>query len=173
MINGGIPGHSSHQGRRFARDLIARSPNVVILGWGVRDVQLAPLPDRDARPARFPRTTRLYRTLRKLFPVGAAAHRVHRVSPADYAANVQAVAQAAELTGSRVLLLDFPTQSPSVEHRRALQGVSKELGLMLISPSLTTDAFFENDPIHLNPSGNKQLAELLEVPVRAALTRGL
>jgi len=173
VINGGVPGHSSHQGRRFATDWLARSPTVVILGWGVRDVQMAPAADRDARPARFPRTTRLYRSLRKLYTPSPPAQRMHRVAPEDFAANVRAVADAAAQSGSRVLLLDFPSQSPSPAHRQALRALSRELGLMLISPSLTEDAFFDNDAIHLNPSGNKRLAELLEVPVRAAITQAL
>jgi lysophospholipase L1-like esterase len=172
VINAGIPGHSSHQGRRFAAPLLDRAPDVAILAWGVRDADSGSAMDADAQPTRFPRTTRLYRLLRDLLPERRRGAAVVRVPASDFAHNVAAVmAQAAE-RGVAVILLDFPSAASSPAHASALRQVAKASGALLLAPTLPRDGFFANDPIHLNATGHRRLAELLEVPVRAVLTRG-
>lgn len=173
VINAGVPGHSSHQGRRFAEDWLARAPSVALLGWGVRDAQRSSIADLQARPARFPRSTHLFRLLRSWLPRAGGstlAESVFRVSPAAFKQNTRAVAESAQEHGVRVILLDFPSQNPSLSHQQVLRELSGELGVVLLTPSLPGGAFFENDSIHLTVEGNRRLGELLMAPVQTALS---
>jgi len=172
VVNAGVPGHSSHQGRRFASPLIDRDPALAIIAWGIRDAEGAARFDHQARPATFPRSTRLYRLLRNLLPRRARARSVPRVSPEDLADNLHAVVSQALARGVAVVLLDFPSQQPSVAHQAALRAVSGKLGVPLLAPTLPADLFFEHDPIHLRAAGHQRVADVLEAPVRAVLNPG-
>jgi lysophospholipase L1-like esterase len=164
VVNAGVPGHSSTQGVRLAEELLALKPDVVIVGWGLRDGQLTVLPDDARRPAEFPRNTRLYRLL-----AGEMAREesgdVPRVSEAQFQENLMKTAALADELGARVLLLDMTARSETPSHGAQL----KTLGLPLVVPQLTNEHHFRDDPIHMNDLGNRLLADQLVAPIQALL----
>jgi hypothetical protein len=168
VVNAGVPGHSTEQGKRFAEGLLARRPTVAVMGWIVRDAQLAPRPDSAARPTPWIHRTHLSRLLRgSLRPPSVAAPRagVPRVDATAYAANLRELLQVARTQGTAPLLLAFPMVEPPEAHLQAL----RTLDPPVLAPTLPREAFFERDPVHLNASGHGQLAEALLAPVQAAL----
>jgi lysophospholipase L1-like esterase len=87
------------------------------------------------------------------------------VSPQDYEANLREVLNAAAEAKIPVRLLAFPMQQRPTEHLAILQS----LGPPVLAPELGPEAFFSDDPIHLNEAGNFALAEALFDPINAAL----
>ncbi len=167
VINAGVPGHSSHQGRAVALDLIKQKPDALILSWMVRDVQRAPIADKQAQAPKGLRTTRIFRWLfkRRRSELGEPQNGVHRVAPKDFGLNYQEVIQAASLANIPVLVVAFPMQEPAPRHLTVLN----QLPVPVIAPELATEHFFASDPIHLNASGNLALAQALVSPVKSAL----
>ncbi|MGB0638777.1 MAG: SGNH/GDSL hydrolase family protein, partial [Myxococcota bacterium] len=166
VVNAGVPGHSSHQGRTVATELLRHRPTVVILGWGLRDGQGAPLMDKERRPAAWMAQTHLYRWLVGILPgQGSDGGLPPRVSVADFRDNLALIAFQAQRHDSRVLILDMTSRADWPNHGRLLS----ELGLPTVVPQLTDDHHFPEDPIHMNPVGNQALAEQLEQPVKALL----
>ena len=167
VINAGVPGHSSHQGRAVALDLIAQKPAALILSWMVRDVQRAPIADKQAQAPKGLRAMRIFRWLakRRRSPREASQQGVHRVSPEDFGSNYQEVIQAASLANIPVLVVAFPMQESSPGHLAVLN----QLPVPVFAPELATEHFFASDPIHLNASGNLALAQALVSPLQSGL----
>jgi lysophospholipase L1-like esterase len=166
VVNAGVPGHSSHQGRTVATELLRHRPTVVILGWGLRDGQGAPVMDKERRPAAWMAQTHLYRWLVGVLPgKGGADGSPPRVSVADYRDNLALISFQAQRQDARVLILDMTRRADWPNHGRLLS----ELGLPLVVPQLTDADHFPEDPIHMNASGNETLAAQLEGPLRALL----
>jgi hypothetical protein len=158
VINGGQPGWSSHQARLGAGRWLALRPSRVILGYMVRDAQLAPRPDREARAQHPLWGLSLSRALLGLRPAGPPATATAgqpRVSPEDYAQNLKALI--AEAAPAEVWLLAFPMVEPARAWRESLEG----LGPPVLSPELPREAFFPDDPIHLTAEGHARLARAL------------
>ncbi len=169
VVNAGVPGHSTHQGLTFAPPLFEQQPTVVLMSWIVRDAQRAPAPDSAARPSPALARTRLYRGLKSLLaaPPAPLEYRggVERVDPVAYRENLSQLIAAAEAAGAKVVLHAFPQVRPSKAHRAAM----RQLDRPVVAPELPRAAFFENDPIHLNPQGHAALADQLETGLRRAL----
>ena len=165
VVNAGVPGHSTHQGLQFSPPLLARGPELVLFSWLLRDAELASRPDRGAQPAAFPRNTRLYALLKGLMPVRPVNASMPRVSPEDFAANLQTLAAVAGQHQVDAVVLAFPMVNPPMEHL----GVLGDVGLGVLSPELPREAFFEFDPLHLNAEGHQLLAAALEGPIRQRL----
>jgi hypothetical protein len=158
VINGGQPGWSSHQARLGAGRWLALGPSRVIIGYIVRDAQLAPRPDREARAQHPLWGLSLSRALLGLRPAGppaAAPTGQPRVSAQQYAQNLKALI--AEAAPAEVWLLAFPMVEPAHAWRESLEG----LGPRLLSPELPREAFFRDDPIHLTVEGHERLARAL------------
>lgn len=169
VVNGGVPGWSSHQARMGAKRYLDAGPSRVILGYFVRDAWQAVQPDAQARPTPWPLRLAIGRLLGGLATpkaaLGTAALSVGlpneaRVPPQAFAENLLALA--AQAAPAEVWLLAFPT------HDRA--GLAPWLdamhstGLPVMDPSLTPDAFFPEDTVHLTPAGHRSLAlDLAEV----------
>lgn len=169
VVNAGVPGHSSHQGRTVATELLRHRPTVVILGWGLRDGQGAPLMDKERRPAVWMAQTHLYRWLVGILPgQGNADAFPPRVSVADFRDNLALIAFQAQRHDSRVLVLDMTGRADWPNHGRLLT----ELGLPTVIPELTDADHFSEDPIHMNFTGNQSLAAQLEEPIKALLEDG-
>lgn len=168
VLNGGVPGHSTHQGRSVAMELLDLNPRLLVLGWLVRDAQRSSQADKMARAPRGLRNTRVVRWLSRSRTAqrGQTAGGERRVSPEDFGANLQAVIDAAKERGIPVLLLQFPMQQVEPDYQRALQN----LGVPVVAPKLAEDAFFPTDPIHLTAGGHRQLAEALAPSVLEALS---
>ena len=165
VVNAGVPGHSTHQGLDFAPPLLAREPELVLFSWLLRDAELASRPDSEARAAVFPRNTHLYALLKGHLPVRSGPASIPRVSPGDFAANLQSLATVAAQHRVDAMVLAFPMVDPPLAHLSVLATV----GLGVLSPELPREAFFSADPLHLNAEGHQLLAAALEGPIRQRL----
>jgi hypothetical protein len=156
VVNGGQPGWSTHQALAVADRWLALGPTRVILGFLVRDAQRALQPDHYARPTPWIWRTHLVRLIAGLMgrregalPGGS----MRRVPVNRYVDNLHRLEGAA--APAEVWLLAFPQREPSWEYRAALERDFAPL----IAPTLPEQAFFEDDPIHLNPEGHRLLAQ--------------
>ena len=167
VLNAGVPGHSTHQGKSVAMELIARKPALLLLGWVVRDVQLASMADKDVQAPSGLRATRLFRLIAQSRNAGETSLQggVHRVGLEDFRSNLQEIIDAAHVANVPVRLLAFPMQNPANDYLAVLE----ELKVPVLSPLLTAKDFFPADPIHLNAAGNQALAEALHLPLQEAL----
>lgn len=153
VVNGGVPGWSTAQARRAGATLLALHPTRLILAFGVRDAQLAPQEDAVAQPTPPGAQLSLIRLLRGLRPAApAAAGGVARVSPAQFAENLRALAVAAR--PAAVYLMVFPQPTPLTAYIEAARSVGPTF-----APEMPASAFFTTDPIHLTAAGHAALAQ--------------
>lgn len=165
VTNAGVPGYTTHQGRQRLAAALATQPGRVILGFLVRDADLAPVADVDRPPSRPPPPLQILRALRGLRPQPAPpAGAVFRVSPDDYVDNLRKMVAEVRAAGAEPLLLAFPMRVPATEHLQALRSLSGEA--RVLEPALAADAFFDEDPVHLTAEGNDQLASWLADALR-------
>ena len=160
VTNGGVPGYSTFQGLAKLDRALESQPSVVVLGFLVRDAQLAPMAD-SARPnvGSGDPPLRLMQMMARARPAGEApAGTVPRVSAQEYGTNLRLLVQKVRDAGAEPVLLAFPMQEPAEDHLAVLEGVPD---VMLLTPTLPASAFFPNDPIHLTAQGNAQLATLV------------
>lgn len=164
VINAGVPGHSTHQGLAFAEPLIARRPDVVILGWGLRDGDPAVRPDSERTQPPGLERLELIKALRRMIGQGSAANGgSFRVPPAEYARNMRTAISWSKSVGASVVVLDM-TNGPA--HAEALRTVAAPV----ITPALTSLHRFEDDRVHFTVDGNRAIAEQLATPISALLT---
>jgi lysophospholipase L1-like esterase len=142
VMNAGIPGFSSFQGRRLIADeLLPLSSDYVILSFGFNDSRLAASSDsafarERARPiARLARAAGRLETYRRLAGVIRGARSGDRLSPAaeertgprvpvaEYAANMRAMIAAVRAASARPILLAMAIPQ---EYRDALVAVARE-----------------------------------------------
>lgn len=180
VLNGGVPGYSTHQALRSVGPVLAAEPALVIYAYLVRDAQLAPRPDDQAVPTPWLGRRHLVRLLSGLLRGGpatadaphpgprstGAAAGVPRVSPRDYASNLRQLVERARTLGSDALVVAFPMQESPLDHVLALEQVDAPRE----TPRLPSSAFFVSDPLHLTADGHRLLAQALEAPVRARLS---
>jgi lysophospholipase L1-like esterase len=160
VTNGGVPGYSTFQALATLEQALESRPSRVLLGFLVRDAELAPMADADRPPAQALPELFLVRAIRQTKARSptrstATSSGVPRVPPRQYRANLDRLIARVEATGAEALVLAFPMQSPPQEHLAALEG------LRVMAPELPTEAFFPNDPIHLTAQGNALLADWL------------
>ncbi len=164
VVNGGQPGWSTHQAVAHLRNTFDDGPSRVILGFIIRDAWRGGRADRDARPTPWVRTTQLGRLLRRspgstASPVDVPTVGEFRVSPEDFVLNLSTLMD--RVAPAAVVLLNFPHQHATPEHSAALEVLAEAHGLPLVAPVLDPSAYFAADPVHLNPSGHRQLAEIM------------
>lgn len=158
VVNGGVPGHSTAQGRATLETTMLLQPRLVVLAWLVRDAQKAQAPDDPSRVGPAGGGLHLMRLLRGAVrsPGAPTGGDQFRVSPEAYVANLQAIETALRLTGSEVFVLGFPMLEPPVEHLLALRKAWPDV----LAPNLAAN-FYTRDRIHLNPAGNEELARIV------------
>lgn len=161
-VNAGVPGHSTVQGLATLDTALSLRPRGVILAYLVRDAELAPATDRERAASSRPvapafALVRLIRSLRPEPPPPVGG--VPRVPAGEYAANVRELVARARAAGARVWVLAFPMVTPPAAHLAALAGSPPDAPVL--APTLPATAFFAEDPIHLTPEGNEQLARWL------------
>jgi lysophospholipase L1-like esterase len=210
VINAGVPGYSSEQGKKLLAQVLAWQPDVVLISYvwndhwlslGVPDsAQLPPSTGR-LQVMRVLERSRLVQALNWLVSrIGAQQPEVRdlRVSPIEYAANLNAIAGGARARGSAVALMTAPTnhhlgQVPEYLRR---QGFVEELDeavtrhrqynalvleaarraqvaaidLELLLPQDGRPGWFWKDGIHFTESGHRELARLV---VNEMLRQGL
>lgn len=165
VVNGGVPGWSTHQARLGAARYLEQRPSRVVLGYIVRDAQPALRPDADSTPTPWPLRSHIGRGLLLLLqPTAAAAGTGFDTSlpavrvPVDaYRRNIARLIEMAESAGADVYLLGFPQQQPAGAWRAALE----EQGRPYLAPVVPDSGYFEHDPIHLTPQGHRALAEAI------------
>jgi len=164
VVNGGIPGWSSHQGVLGAERYLDLGPSRVVLAYIVRDAQPALRPDADSTPTPLLLRSHIARGLAALLQPAPgtqtgfeASLPTSRVPPAAYGHNLRHLIAAAEARGASVTLLAFPQVEPAEPWRDVLAGAGRPLR----APTLPSSAFFARDPIHLTADGHAQLAALL------------
>lgn len=126
VVNYGVPGYTSFQGRRLLTGILARRrPDFVVLGFGANDLELDVSSDAAKAERISPVRLRLYTALSqlataRLFLPRQDARRTEpdrpaqstRVSPAEFRENLLAMIRAARGAGARVVLLDLVLIGP-------------------------------------------------------------
>ncbi len=164
VVNAGQPGWSTHQALAHGSAWFDDGPETVVLGFLIRDAWRAGRADKQARPTPWLHRRRLARLLRPTPATAAAATAAaappttgaFRVSPADYGAQLRALADAA--APARTVFLAFPHQHETAEHEAVLAEVAAERGAPLVRPRVEAGAWLAGDPIHLGPGGLAQVA---------------
>ncbi len=157
VVNGGVPGWSTHQAVRGVEAWSHLKPSGVLIALNVRDVSQAAQPDHEVLPSPWVERLNLMKALRKMGATGRGLPNPEgpvRVPVERYRANLQALESF--YGDTPVVFLAFPSLKPGLDHRRVLREVG---GLDL--PELPESAFFEADPIHLNARGHRLLSQLL------------
>jgi lysophospholipase L1-like esterase len=143
VLNYGVPGYTTFQGRRLLEQVLAhRRPDVVILAFGGNDHEVDEQPDsvkakrltafrlKVARlldySALAQMAVRLGRTLRRAEP-DSTSPLPPRVAPAEFDRNLRAMAQAAQSAGAQVILLDLVFVAPI--HRNTIAGVARDMSV--------------------------------------------
>jgi lysophospholipase L1-like esterase len=157
IINGGVPGWSTHQAKQKVFDWRSIKPSVVLVSYIVRDAQFASLPDKEAKPTPKWHQLQLYRLLQTSLtaPSNKSVGTVPRVSPEEYRNNLLEIKSA--FPDSIVLFFPFPQQQRSTKWINVIHDF-KYLSLDSFESSL----FFTDDPIHLTKEGHIQLAQQLK-----------
>lgn len=164
VINAGVPGHSSHQGLRFAMPLLERRPSAVIFAWGLRDGDAASAPDSERVSPPWVERLRLTQELRKALPRRAKGPQATvRVPPLAFGANLATLIDAAASAGAAVVLLDMTVTEA---HSEALYGA----GPAVVSPAFQDGDRFGVDSIHFTAQGNRTIAEQLAPVLRGVLS---
>jgi lysophospholipase L1-like esterase len=138
VLNYGVPGYTSFQGRRLLMEVLGRRrPDFVLLAFGANDLELDVASDAVKAERISPLRLRVYTTLSRLAmarllqrrpdanrtdPERAAATR--RVSPEEFRENLLAMIRAARGAGARVLLLDLVLIGPVF--RDAIAQIARE-----------------------------------------------
>ncbi|MDH4157845.1 MAG: GDSL-type esterase/lipase family protein [candidate division Zixibacteria bacterium] len=133
VINGGVPGYSSLQGKRFfKRDLLSLQPDLILIlfAWNDHWAAAAQIADKDQQPPPRPLIAaqnllsrlHLYRLLKKLLLSAIEkdpdvlfdrSQPVYRVGLDDYYSNLRALCGVARSHGIRPVLITSPI--PSLE----------------------------------------------------------
>jgi len=125
VVNHGVPGYTSFQGRRLLAEILSRDrPDFVALAFGANDLELDVASDAAKAERISPARLRLYSALTHLATARLFLRRPDertlpdrtprstRVSPAEFRENLLAMIRAARGAGARVLLLDLVLIGP-------------------------------------------------------------
>jgi lysophospholipase L1-like esterase len=146
VINAGVPGYTSHHGLAYLQERgSALRPAVVIAGYGFNDI----VPNGDVRDAlawqrrmlpllrlddALLDSSRLWRWLRWMTLRPPPPDLPLRSSAAQYEATLRAIVAQSRAQGAQPLLLSFlGAESPQRGHMAALEAVSRDLGVPLIT----------------------------------------
>ena len=126
VVNYGVPGYTTFQGRRLLREILSRQrPDVVVLAFGANDLELDIASDAVKAERISPVRLRLYSALthlatarlflrrpddRRTDPDGATQST--RVPPVEFRENLLEMIRAARGAGARVILLDLVLIGP-------------------------------------------------------------
>ncbi|MAA79607.1 MAG: hypothetical protein CL916_10140 [Deltaproteobacteria bacterium] len=158
IINGGVPGWSTHQAKQKVAEWNHFQPPVVLVAYIVRDSQSAIRSDSAAQPSPFWSRLQLFRLMDQLIspPKSDTSNGyTHRVPLEEYKINLQEIQDS--FPNSEVLFFPFPQKNPSNPWIDVLHSLPH-----IEVPSASEHWFFREDEIHLNPAGHKNLASFLK-----------
>lgn len=161
IVNAGQPGWSSVQVLHDISRLQSLNPTLVVIGLGVRDAQRSFVEDKYATPTPWLFRRNIFQWLQQIkgqsagnSSKGTVEPPTFRVLPDDFQQNLSMIVKA--FPKADVLLYQFPQVTYSPDHALVLEEMDA-----LQPPAFTAEAFFVDDPIHLNPQGHRQLANWL------------
>ena len=155
IINGGVPGWSTHQAVQHVSKWNVFQPPVVLVSYIVRDAQLSNHADKDAVPSPIWSQMQMFRFIQQGIRSPSVQGTQARVAPDEYRRNLKRIRSA--FPDSKIVFFPFPQQEPSAEWVSVLNEFSS-----LELPQLDSSAFFASDPIHLNQKGNYRFARILK-----------
>lgn len=193
VLNAGVAGYSSHQGLlRFREDVARFQPDVVLVSFGWNDVATpSASADKDYAPPpawrvaveriaiRFQTVLVLRRALLDSAPPGeawGAEGPAHRVSMADYEANLRAFAELARQNGALPVLFTRPYRLPTAtllaskswrrevpRYNRALLDLAAREGIASVDveAAFAPDDDLFTDECHFTPEGHRNMADLV------------
>ena len=164
VMNGGVPGWSTHQAKQKVAEWASFQPPVVLVSYIVRDAQPATRSDREAIPSPIWSQLHMFR-LMNMFGSSSKksleARGTYRVPVNEYQQNLRAIQDS--FPNSTVLFFAFPQQEPATEWVDVLHTFS---GFRI--PQAPKEWFFEDDVIHLNPKGHRELAKAIRASLADA-----
>jgi len=191
VINAGVTGYSSFQALGLARRLLPRlAPDVGMLLIGWNDGNHRPVDDREygrrveaaARLEAWGDHLYVYRLFRNVYlrwtllqglSRAKGTPKQHRVSPEQYAENLDAFARECATRGTTPVFVALPRRRrlgeppPDPTYPRTLEETAARLEVPLLTVGVLSaqegegnDRFFL-DTLHLTPEGNERLAALL------------
>jgi lysophospholipase L1-like esterase len=151
VLNAGVPGYTSHQGRRVLESLVDRfRPDVVTIAFGTNDRETDRLSDAEraawldtanGRLTWASQRSGVFRVLSGLLgrpDTPAPVARPRRVDVEAFRANVDAMIDLARRASARVVLLDLVFVDPV--HRDALRALAASRDVPLVDGPATLDA---------------------------------
>lgn len=194
VINAGVWGYTSFQGRRRFDELLPFNPDIVLVSFGANDAHPVRVPDAEyvKRHDRIEQLTRATRRLRlaqlivdvwdkAVVAAGASGTLVPRVSVDEYAANLRDMIRAGKQRDVRVVLLTRPFTGSSNDpaswktyaphYNEALAAVGREESVPVID---VYGAFHDreelfDDESHFGVEGHRLAAELIYRQLAPAL----
>jgi len=155
IINGGVPGWSTHQAVQGVSKWSVFQPKVVLVSYIVRDAQLSNHADKDAVPSPIWSQMQMFRLIQQGIRKPSAKGTIARVNPDDYRRNLTRIRSA--FPKAEIVFFPFPQQEEASEWVSVLKEFSS-----LELPKMDSADFFATDPIHLNKDGNYRFARILK-----------
>lgn len=193
VINAGVWGYSSFQGRARLREVLELSPDLVLISFGSNDAHRVARPDSDfaRRPLllrRLESTFRDWRLVQLLVAVRegfrpAGARLRPRVDLEEYEANLRSMVETCRRRDATPVLLTRPFVGPvtdelwwknfGADYNRVTARVAAEAGVLLID----LYSFFKPreelfaDESHFTAPGHRAAAEIVRLHLEALLPR--
>ncbi len=186
VINAGVWGYTSFQGRNRFQELLAYSPDLVLVSFGANDAHQVRVPDSEyvQRHDRIERLTRATKRLRLAqlavdvwdkveVATGATGALVPRVSLTEYLTYLRDIVRTGRARGVRVVLLTRPYMGTSTDpaswksHAPAYNEATRDVAREEHAPVIDVYAAFRDHPeyfddeSHFGVEGHHLAAELI------------
>jgi lysophospholipase L1-like esterase len=196
VINAGVWGYSSFQGRARFQEILPLNPDLVLVSYGANDAHQVRVPDATYVKShdRIERVTRATKQLRlaqlavaawdrAAVAAGATGTLGPRVSVEDYAANLRAIITTAYARGVQIVLLTRPFTGSSTDpaswkmYAPAYNATVIEVGRQEQVPVIDVyGAFHEHpeyfdDESHFGVEGHRKAAELIQAQLVPLIRR--
>ena len=184
VVNAGVPGYDSLQGRTYLEKLLPRlTPDIVVLAFGMNDQHLKGMSRADvlrrfrwtSGPVQVCSHLALFRTARRIIAGRLGSDdgdesRVRQVSSADFRAHLSSMIADCTSQGARVILGDTLIVVKSPLYTRALEDLAAQHDLPQVNFRSAVYAYLRREPkpqdlsavmweqFHPNGKGNQAIA---------------
>lgn len=197
VLNAGVWGYSSFQGRRRFEEIVAVHPDIVLVSFGANDAHQVTVPDAEyvARHERVQRLTQASKRFRLAQLSVAALDRVESLAAAgaalgprvpldEYTGHLTAMVRSGRQQGIRVVLLTRPFVGSSTDptswkaHAPAYNAATIAVGRSEHAPVIDLyDAFRDHpelfdDESHFGVEGHRRAADLIHARLADLLAAG-